>query len=90
MGGGSGKRKSARATVWVWPGEGKITVNGKCFTKHFLQPLAKWKIMRPLIISQYTCLLDIRMHVWGGGLSGQADATRLALTRALCNFEPEL
>jgi len=70
MASGSGKRKSARAVVWVYPGEGKMQVNGKCFTKHFLEPSAKWKIMRPLILSQYTCLLDVRIYVWGGGFTG--------------------
>ncbi|MCS7077434.1 MAG: 30S ribosomal protein S9 [Bacteroidia bacterium] len=84
-----GRRKTAVARVWVKPGSGIITVNGRKFEDYF--PLATLQIIvrQPLTLTNTTSNFDIQMNIRGGGISGQAEAARLGIARALCQVEPE-
>jgi small subunit ribosomal protein S9 len=87
---GTGRRKNAIARVWVMPGAGKITINGRESTTYFARPVLRMMIGQPLAVSQRTTEVDVWCTVVGGGLSGQAGAVRHGISRALCNFEPAL
>ena len=87
---GTGRRKNAISRVWVMPGTGKITVNGRESTVYFARPVLRMMIGQPLIVSQRSTEIDVWCTVVGGGLSGQAGAVRHGISRALCNFEPAL
>ena len=86
----TGKRKDAIARVWVKPGAGKITVNGKEMEKYFARPVLQLIINQPLELVDRKTQYDIVATVSGGGLSGQAGAVRHGLSLALTRFEPEL
>jgi small subunit ribosomal protein S9 len=86
----TGKRKDAVARVWIKPGAGKITVNGREFDVYFARPVLRMIVQQPLVISKRLGQYDLMISVNGGGLSGQAGAVRHGLAKALTNFEPEL
>ena len=86
----TGKRKDAVARVWVKPGSGKITVNGKEFTAYFARPVLQMILQQPIVAADRVDQYDVIATVAGGGLSGQAGAIRHGLSLALTRFEPEL
>jgi small subunit ribosomal protein S9 len=86
----TGKRKNAVARVWVKPGAGKITVNGKEFEAYFARPVLQMILKQPLVAVDRMGQFDITATVAGGGLSGQAGAVRHGLSKALTYYEPEL
>lgn len=86
----TGKRKDAVARVWVKPGSGKITVNGKEFTAYFARPVLQMILQQPVVAASRVDQYDIVATVAGGGLSGQAGAVRHGISQALTLFEPEL
>lgn len=86
----TGKRKDAIARVWVKPGSGKITVNGKDFTAYFARPVLQMILRQPIVLTDRDGQYDIIATVTGGGLSGQAGAVRHGLSKALTHYEPEL
>ena len=86
----TGKRKNAVARVWIKPGKGKITINGRDQEVYFARPVLRMIVQQPLVTANRLTELDIDCTVVGGGLSGQAGAVRHGLARALTNFEPEL
>ncbi len=86
----TGKRKNAVARVWVKPGAGKITVNGRAFETYFARPVLRMLISQPLEATKRQGQFDVVCTVVGGGLSGQAGAVRHGISRALSYFEPEL
>ena len=86
----TGKRKNAVARVWVKPGTGKITVNGRDFTTYFARPVLQMILQQPIVAAARTGQFDIVATVAGGGLSGQAGAIRHGLSKALTYFEPGL
>ena len=86
----TGKRKNAIARVWIKPGNGKITVNGKEFNLFFARPVLQMILQQPIIAASRKDQYDIVATVSGGGLSGQAGAVRHGLARALTYFEPDL
>ena len=86
----TGKRKNAIARVWVKPGSGKITVNGKEFNKFFARPVLQMILQQPIIAAARKDQYDIVATVAGGGLSGQAGAVRHGISKALTYYEPEL
>ena len=86
----TGKRKDAVARVWIMPGPGKITVNGKDHTDYFARPVLRMILMQPLVAANRSNQYDVKCTVRGGGLSGQAGAVRHGLSKALTYFEPEL
>ena len=86
----TGKRKDAIARVWVKPGSGKITVNGKEFAAYFARPVLQMILQQPIVASNRNGQYDIVATVTGGGLSGQAGAVRHGISKALTYYEPAL
>ncbi len=80
---GTGRRKNAVARVWIKRGTGKITVNGKEFEVYFARPVLRMIINQPFAAIDRVGNFDINCTVVGGGLSGQAGAVRLGISRAL-------
>jgi len=86
----TGKRKDAVARVWVKPGKGQITVNGRTVEVYFARPVLRMLINQPFLASNRNGQFDVVCTVSGGGLSGQAGAVRHGISRALTFYEPEL
>jgi small subunit ribosomal protein S9 len=86
----TGKRKNAIARVWVKPGTGKITVNGRDFAKYFARPVLQMVVQQPVVAAARQGQFDVVCTVTGGGLSGQAGAVRHGVSKALTYFEPGL
>ena len=84
------RRKNAVARVWVKPGTGKITVNGRDQTVYFARPTQQMVIQQPFDVTQRREQFDVIATVSGGGLSGQAGAVRHGISQALAKFEPGL
>jgi small subunit ribosomal protein S9 len=87
---GTGRRKSAIARVFLRPGSGKFTVNGKEFEQYFVTPAQRAAAKQPLGIADINETFDILTTVKGGGVNGQADAVKLGIARALMEFNIEL
>ena len=86
----TGRRKESVARVWVKPGKGKITVNGKDVTEYFARPAYQIQVSTPLKTVERESAFDVVTTVKGGGLTGQAEAIRHGISRALTMFEPTL
>ncbi len=86
----TGKRKNAVARVWIKPGMGRITVNGKEEKIYFARPVLRMILRQPLIAANRDGQFDVVASVMGGGLSGQAGAVRHGISRALVAYEPGL
>ena len=86
----TGKRKDAVARVWIKPGAGKITVNGREFERYFVRPVLRMVIHQPFEAADRKDQFDVTCTVKGGGLSGQAGAVRHGISKALTLYEPEL
>ena len=86
----TGKRKNAIARVWIKPGKGKITVNGRPGEKYFARPVLQMLIDQPFKATNRTGQYDVWCTIKGGGLSGQAGALRHGISRAIVFFEPEM
>lgn len=86
----TGRRKDAVARVWVKPGKGLITINGKDEKIYFARPVLRMIVRQPLIATNRDGQFDVIITVTGGGLSGQAGAVRHGISRALVNYEPAL
>ncbi len=86
----TGKRKDAVARVWIKPGSGRITINGREFEKYFARPVLRMVLLQPVVAAERSDQYDVVATVSGGGLSGQAGAVRHGLSKALTLFEPEL
>lgn len=84
---GTGRRKNAIARVWLTRGTGKITVNGKEFETYFARPVLRMIINQPFGAIDRIGNFDINATVVGGGLSGQAGAVRLGISRALDQYD---
>ena len=86
----TGKRKSSIARVWIKPGNGIITVNGRKEEIYFSSKSHRLLLNQPLISSNRKTEVDVICTVKGGGLSGQAGAIRHGISKALVNFDPDL
>ncbi|CAN2532224.1 30S+ribosomal+protein+S9 [Methylocapsa aurea] len=86
----TGKRKNAVARVWIKPGTGKISVNGRDIAVYFARPVLRMILQQPLGVANRVGQYDLTVTVAGGGLSGQAGAVRHGLAKALTHYEPEL
>ena len=86
----TGRRKKSIARVWLNRGTGNIIVNGKKMAEYFKRPNHQMQVSRPFIVVNRKNEFDIKCHVKGGGMSGQAGAVIHGISRALVNFEPEL
>jgi len=86
----TGKRKNAVARVWIKPGSGKVTVNGRQEDIYFARPVLRMVIHQPFEAAGRKNQYDVWCTVQGGGLSGQAGAVRHGISRALTYYEPTL
>jgi small subunit ribosomal protein S9 len=77
------------ARVWVYPGSGQIIVNDKNWTDYF-QPLQRVEIMRPFLVAGTAGTFDVWCTVKGGGMTGQAGAVTLGISRAMQAFDPTI
>jgi small subunit ribosomal protein S9 len=87
---GTGRRKSATARVYLRPGGGSITVNGREMDNYFPRQSTRMILKQPLLLTETADKFDIQVTVAGGGTSGQAGAVRHGISRALVSFNPEL
>ncbi|MBV8061038.1 MAG: 30S ribosomal protein S9 [Alphaproteobacteria bacterium] len=86
----TGKRKNAIARVWIKPGKGKITVNGRELKVYFARPVLQMIVNQPFAVADRNNQFDVECLVVGGGLSGQAGAVKHGISKALTYFEPDL
>lgn len=86
----TGRRKNAVARVWLKPGTGKITVNGRDQAVYFARPVLRMVIGQPFMVTDRMDQFDVVCTVSGGGLSGQAGALRHGIAQALMLYEPAL
>lgn len=85
----SGRRKTAIARVYLTAGEGKIEINGKTLDAYFPSPLLQYEVTLPLNKTENLGKYDVKVNVDGGGFTGQAQAIRLAIAKALCEINSE-
>jgi small subunit ribosomal protein S9 len=86
----TGKRKDAVARVWIKPGLGKFTVNGREMERYFARPVLQMLLNQPFNVADRAGQYDVTATVSGGGLSGQAGAVRHGISKALTLYEPGL
>jgi small subunit ribosomal protein S9 len=86
----TGRRKDAVARVWIKPGSGKVTVNGRDQDVYFARPTLRLVIDQPFQVAERAGQYDVVATVKGGGLSGQAGAVKHGIAQALAKFEPAL
>lgn len=84
-----GRRKTAVARVYLSEGKGNITVNKRGFEDYFTTGTLQYKVKQPLALTGNEKAFDVTVNVYGGGITGQAEATRLALSRAMCAINEE-
>jgi small subunit ribosomal protein S9 len=84
---GTGRRKTATARIFLQPGSGKITVNGRSLENYFGRETSRMIIMQPLVTTQLQDKFDILATVAGGGASGQAGAVRHGIARAIVKYD---
>ena len=86
----TGKRKDAVARVWIKPGSGKVSVNGKPMNEYFARPVLQMLINQAFSVAGVEGEFDVNATVKGGGLSGQAGAVKHGISKALQLYEPSL
>ncbi|MFP4391912.1 MAG: 30S ribosomal protein S9 [Desulfohalobiaceae bacterium] len=86
----TGKRKNAIARTRIYPGQGMITINNRPLEEYFPRDTLRMVIHQPLKLVNLQDKLDVKVNVQGGGVSGQAQAVRHGISRALQEYEPEL
>ncbi|MBI4873550.1 MAG: 30S ribosomal protein S9 [Acidobacteria bacterium] len=87
---GTGRRKCSVARIFLRPGKGQITVNGRPVEQYFVNETARAQVRQPLLATETADKFDILILADGGGVIGQAGAARLGIARALCEFNSEL
>ncbi|HZW77762.1 MAG TPA: 30S ribosomal protein S9 [Flavobacteriaceae bacterium] len=84
-----GRRKTAVARIYVKGGNGKITINNRDLENYFTTQTLQYKVKQPLALTNNEESFDINVNVFGGGITGQAEAVRLAISRAMCQVDEE-
>ncbi|WP_372766344.1 30S ribosomal protein S9 [Lutibacter sp.] len=84
-----GRRKTAVARVYVSDGTGNITINKREFKNYFTTAALQYKVLQALNLTDHVTSFDIKVTVFGGGITGQAEAIRLAISRVLVELNPE-
>ncbi|MBT8281621.1 MAG: 30S ribosomal protein S9 [Muriicola sp.] len=84
-----GRRKTAVARVYLSKGKGAISINKRDLTEYFPTATLQYKVKQPFAITNNEDNYDVKVNVYGGGITGQAEAIRLALSRALCEIDAE-
>ena len=86
----SGRRKNAIARVYMTKGTGKVTINKRDITEYFPLPTLQYKVKQPFMLTETLDQFDIKANLDGGGITGQAEALRLAISKALIELNEEL
>ncbi|HCZ08626.1 MAG TPA: 30S ribosomal protein S9 [Flavobacteriales bacterium] len=86
----SGRRKNAIARVYMTQGTGKVTINKRDITEYFPLPTLQYKVKQPFMLTETIDQFDIKANLDGGGITGQAEALRLAISKALIELNEEL
>ena len=86
---GTGRRKSSVARVYLRSGNGTITINGRAFEDYIPSAAVRLDVLQPLELTETTDKFDVVVNVFGGGITGQAGAIRLGITRALMEVNPD-
>ena len=84
-----GRRKTAVARVYISKGKGAITINKRDIAEYFPTATLQYKVKQPFTLTNTEDSYDVKVNVYGGGITGQAEAIRLALSRALCEVDAE-
>ena len=84
-----GRRKTAVARVYVSKGKGKVTINQKDLKEYFPTATLQYKVNQPFALTENEGNFDVKVNVFGGGITGQAEAIRLALSRAMVALDEE-
>lgn len=84
-----GRRKTAVARVYVSEGSGNITINKRDLNDYFTTGTLQYKVKQPFALTETEGNYDVKVNVYGGGITGQAEAVRLALSRAMCEIDAE-
>ena len=84
-----GRRKTSVARVYVRPGSGVITINKKDSKEYFGTDVLVYKVNQPFLLTETLEQYDLKVNVFGGGITGQAEAIRLGVSRALCEINEE-
>jgi len=84
-----GRRKTAVARVYISKGKGAITINKRDIAEYFPTATLQYKVKQPFTLTNTEDAYDVKVNVYGGGITGQAEAIRLALSRALCEVDAE-
>jgi small subunit ribosomal protein S9 len=87
---GTGRRKSAIARVWLQPGEGKISINGRELKEYLGRPVLEILVRSPLVHLAMDGRFDVKAYTKGGGITGQAGAVKLGIARALLEYDDGL
>jgi len=87
---GTGRRKSSVARVFLRPGSGEITVNGRAFDRYFVTDAQRILARQPLVVTETASSFNAVITCSGGGVNGQSGAVRMGISRALQEFNPEL
>lgn len=84
-----GRRKAAVARIYLSEGKGNITINKRELDNYFTTGTLQYKVKQPLALTNNEKNFDIKVNVFGGGITGQAEAIRLAISRAMCEVNEE-
>jgi len=84
-----GRRKTAVARIYMQEGKGNVTVNGRDYKEYFSIPTLQYKIQQPFMITNTENTYDVKVNVKGGGITGQVEAIRLGIARALVKVNEE-
>ena len=84
-----GRRKKSIARVYLSKGKGNVTVNGKDFKEYFPTVALQYRINQPFVLTENEKKFDVKANISGGGITGQAEALRLAMSRALVELDAE-
>ncbi len=87
---GTGRRKHSVARVYLRPGSGTVRINERPFDNYFVSEALRMVVQQPLQLTESSGRFDVVANIGGGGLTGQAWAMRLGISRALCEFNQEL
>ncbi len=86
---GTGRRKTATARTRLYAGTGSIEINGRAMEEYFPRKTLQMVVRQPLVLTKTSDRFDIKVNVKGGGVSGQAEAVRHGISRALLKVDPE-
>jgi len=84
-----GRRKTSIARVYVQEGKGSIVINNRPLSEYFPTAIMQYKVEQPFTVVEEKGNFDVKVNVDGGGLTGQAEAIRLGISRALCEINPD-